>query len=82
MESELTRAQIEAEGWTHIRTKNKISTYEKKGLYGLTYNEVTKGALFTRIDIDSQRDYSPNVGISGDCPDLKTFKYFCKMAGI
>jgi hypothetical protein len=79
MESELTKEQIVAEGWTFIKTKNHVSLYEKKGLYGLKYNEVTKEAFFARIDINSQREYAPNIGVSANCPDLKTFKYLCQM---
>ncbi len=78
MESSLTKEQIEAEGWTFIRTKHNVSYYEK-GLYGLKYHELTKVALFHRIDINSQREYEPNVAFSGNCPDLKTFKYICLM---
>jgi hypothetical protein len=81
MESELTKEQIEAEGWTYIRSNDKVQYYEK-GLYGLKYNTVTKVAFFSRIDINSQRDYEPNVATSANCADLKTVKYVCKMMDI
>jgi len=81
MENELTSQQIEAEGWTYLRNHNKTAIYEK-GLYELRYHTLTKEASFSRTDIASFRDYGPNTNVSGSCPDLKTFRYICKMIGV
>ena len=76
----LTKEQIEAEGW-EIKTDNNngVIDFEKPKYCILSWNynlkiiEINDGKTTTRFDNQLYR---------GQCKDINTFRYICKLLGI
>jgi hypothetical protein len=76
----LTKEQIEAEGWK-IKTDNNngVIDFEKTNYLLLSWNytlkiiEINDGKTTTRFDNQLYR---------GQCKDINTFRYICKLLGI
>lgn len=76
----LTKEQIEAEGWVeqHSVTSGRgMFTFYKKGNYLLEYNSLYKG-----ITIREGSWYPEETKYSGECKDINTFRYICKLLKI
>ena len=80
MEDKLTKEQIEAEGWVQSGHQGTSQMYEKNNFI-LKYSETTKEALFMVKGSFLVRDYNSPT-FSGKCPDLKTFKFVCKLLNV
>lgn len=88
----LTKEQIEAEGWRGFgkaRTDDGRVGYEK-GNYFLIYHEDKSTKMKGRIEIiikdvlhDPYTEFTSNGRLFlGQCKDINTFRYICKLLGI
>ena len=65
----LTQEQLEAEGWKPRENNLSWKPYLDKGPYSLLYHK--------RLEITG-----PNISYLGECKDINTFRYICKLLGI
>lgn len=69
----LTKEQIEAEGWKHEWLEKGTHSWSKKELILTTFED------FSRIKINYISGYQL---FDGECKDINTFRYICRLLNI
>lgn len=79
----LTKEQIEAEGWEFVRiTPNKIFIELNKDRWDLDYNVKTYTLKITDRPRNDCYECESGIVFEGECKDINTFRYICKLLGI
>lgn len=81
----ITKEQIEAEGWEITSREHKPKPYEvdwvnaKKGDFRLWINLALHKSMHLGID---KTNGAAGILFRGQCKDINTFRYICKLLGI